>query len=113
VYFVTGSYEGDEGDNTLFATGLGLWGSGVKMYGGNDTVYAASLDLDVYDTWGNLSVYGGAGFMDINKSAWGNMTVAGLAGTTNLQHIGRTGNINFGGAAASNSPSKCLSKTGI
>jgi hypothetical protein len=40
--------------------------------------------------------------MDINKSDWGNMTVAGLAGTTNLQHIGRTGNINFGGAAASN-----------
>jgi hypothetical protein len=35
------------------------------MYGGNDTVYAASFDLDVYDTWGNLSVYGGAGFMDI------------------------------------------------
>jgi hypothetical protein len=41
-------------------------------------------------------------FEYINKSAWGNMTVAGLAGTTNLQHIGRTGNINFGGAAASN-----------
>jgi hypothetical protein len=39
-------------------------------YGGNDTVYAASLKLDVYDTWGNLSVHGAAGFMNINKSAW-------------------------------------------
>jgi hypothetical protein len=37
-------------------------------------VYAASLKLDVYDTWGNLSVHGAAGFMNINKSAWGNMT---------------------------------------
>jgi hypothetical protein len=49
--------------------------------------------LDVYDTWGNLSVHGAAGFMNINKSAWGNMTVSGLAGATNLQHTGRTGNI--------------------
>jgi RTX toxin RtxA len=56
-------------------------------------VYAASLKLDVYDTWGNLSVHGAAGFMNINKSAWGNMTVSGLAGATNLQHTGRTGNI--------------------
>jgi hypothetical protein len=38
------------------AVGLGLWGGGVNVYGGNDTVYAASLKLDVYDTWGNLSV---------------------------------------------------------
>jgi hypothetical protein len=59
-----------------------------------------TLQLDVYDTWGNLSVHGAAGFMNINKSAWGNMTVSGLAGATNLQHTGRTGNINFKGAAA-------------
>jgi hypothetical protein len=45
-----------------------MWGGGVNVYGGNDTVYAASLKLDVYDTWGNLSVYGAAGFMNINKS---------------------------------------------
>jgi hypothetical protein len=69
VYFVTGSYEGDEGDNTLFATGLGLWGSGVKMYGGNDTVYAASFDLDVYDTWGNLSVSATVSTTSITVSA--------------------------------------------
>jgi hypothetical protein len=25
------------------------------MYGGNDTVYAASFDLDVYDTWGKTA----------------------------------------------------------
>jgi hypothetical protein len=40
--------------------------------------------------------------MNINKSAWGNMTVSGLAGATNLQHTGRTGNIDFTGVAASN-----------
>jgi hypothetical protein len=41
------------------------------MYGGNDTIYAASLKLDVYDTWGHLYIYGAAGFMTVDKSGWG------------------------------------------
>ncbi|NYT26497.1 MAG: hypothetical protein H0A76_00400 [Candidatus Thiodubiliella endoseptemdiera] len=51
-YFITGNYEGDNGDNTITAVGVAVWGSGIKTYGGNDTVHAASLKLDVYDTWG-------------------------------------------------------------
>jgi hypothetical protein len=39
TYLVTGNYEGDNGDNTFTAVGLGLWGGGVNVYGGNDTVY--------------------------------------------------------------------------
>jgi hypothetical protein len=72
------------------------------MYGGNDTVYAASLKLSVYDTWGNLSIHGAAGFMDINKSGDGNMSVNGAAGAVSLNHTGQSGNISFNGGAASN-----------
>jgi hypothetical protein len=51
--------------------------------GGNDTIYAASLKLDVYDTWGHLYIYGAAGFMTVDKSGWGNMSVLTIFCTNN------------------------------
>ncbi|MBA5249988.1 MAG: hypothetical protein FE834_10775, partial [Gammaproteobacteria bacterium] len=102
TYFITGEYDGDEGDNTLTAIGFAIWGSGIRTYGGNDTVYAASLKLNIVDTWGNLSVYGAAGFMDIDKTEWGNISVYGLAGAVSIRHTGSSGNITYGGIAAYN-----------
>jgi hypothetical protein len=36
VYFVSGTYKGDDGDNTLTAVGFAVWGDGAHMYGGNE-----------------------------------------------------------------------------
>ena len=116
-YFFTGTYEGNNGNNTINAFGFGgnIYAKGgddtinvgsiaatVHTGTGNDTVRGGAAKLSVRDETGNLSVYGGAGYVDISKSGSGNLTFGGAAGATNINHYGWSGNTYFYGAAFHN-----------
>ena len=100
-YFITGNYEGDDGDDNIEVLGGNPFtGDGIKTYGGNDTVIALALKLKVIDTWGNLTVTGAGAYTDIRKSDWGNLTFKGVAGKLNVEHTGNRGDVKVLAAAA-------------
>ncbi|RCF53149.1 MARTX multifunctional-autoprocessing repeats-in-toxin holotoxin RtxA [Aeromonas hydrophila] len=117
IYFFTGNYTADDGNNDIDAYGLG---GVIHAYGGDDTIRVGSIGATVYTGTGNDSVYGGAaylkvvddsgnltvkgaaGYADISKSQSGNVHFAGASGATNIDHQGRDGDIRYQGAALAN-----------
>ncbi|VXA79991.1 MULTISPECIES: MARTX multifunctional-autoprocessing repeats-in-toxin holotoxin RtxA [Aeromonas] len=116
-YFFTGNYTADDGNNDINAFGFG---GVIRAYGGDDTIKVGSIGATVYTGTGNDSVYGGAaylkvvddsgnltvkgaaGYADISKSESGNIHFAGASGGTNIDHLGREGDIRYQGAALAN-----------
>lgn len=116
-FAVTGHYWGDNGDDDIDAYGAG---GVVKAYGGDDTIRVGAIGVKIYTGSGHDSVYGGAGYMnviddcgnltvkgaagyaDISKSESGNIHFAGASGATNIEHLGRDGDIRYQGGALAN-----------
>ena len=93
-YFFTGTYNGNEGNDNIYAASLNLgWGSGILTKGGDDSVTAAGFNLKIVDTWGDLRVFGAGAWTDISKTGNGNLSYFGASGGLRINHQGERGDI--------------------
>ena len=95
-FLFTGNYYADDGDNSIVAIGFG---GTVRTYGGNDTVDTASFYTKVVDTWGNLTLRGLTGGVEVQKSGNGNVYMAVMAINAYVDHWGDLGDVVFYGGA--------------
>lgn len=65
-YTLTGEYKGTEGNDMIYAYGLG---GVIYSYGGHDTVSMGGFYTKIIDTWGHLHVYGVSAALNIYKSS--------------------------------------------
>ncbi|GEM_PF-5413926 len=116
-YLITGQYEADDQDNTIFAYGFG---GHIDAKGGNDKIYVGSLETEVFsgtgddlikagagllkvvDSEGKLTVQGGAGKLELNKTGSGDVDVTTASGIAEINHQGDTGHIEFSGVTGHN-----------
>ena len=100
-YFFSGTYNGSEGNDNIFAVSINLgWGSGIFTKGGDDSVTGAAFNFKIIDTWGDLKVFGAGGWTDISKTGNGNLLYVGASGGLKINHQGYYGNLTIRNVAA-------------